>query len=128
MGSLEAHEKRLERRFESDTENAFQSKTKIQSQKFNKGGRKIIEEKEKNKNGKYPPCNICERKGHLEKDCWFKGKPQCRNCKKFGHVEKSCHLKQNYQANFSNDTVISRNFLRLKFHGKKFFSFKWNFC
>ena len=54
-------------------------------------------------NTKYPPCGICKKKSHLEKDCWFRGKPQCRNCKKFGLVEKVCRLKQNHQANFSEE-------------------------
>ena len=82
----------------------------MRSQKSKEGGKKSIEnprnkenqEKQTNKknNGKFPPCGICKRKSHLEKDCWFKGKPQCRNCKKFGHVEKACRLKQNHQANF----------------------------
>ncbi|KAL0392230.1 UNVERIFIED_CONTAM: hypothetical protein Sradi_2445800 [Sesamum radiatum] len=45
------------------------------------------------------PCRICKRTNHLEKDCYFRGKPQCRNCKRFGHVEKDCRLKGNYQAN-----------------------------
>ena len=45
MGSLEAHEKRLERRYENNTENAFQSKIKTQSQKSKKDRRKFNGEK-----------------------------------------------------------------------------------
>ncbi|KAL0297346.1 UNVERIFIED_CONTAM: Retrovirus-related Pol polyprotein from transposon RE1, partial [Sesamum radiatum] len=45
------------------------------------------------------PCRICKRTNHLEKDCYFRGKPQCRNCKRFGHMEKDCRLKGNHQAN-----------------------------
>ena len=60
MGFLEAHEKRLERRYENDTENAFQSKFNTQSQKSKKGERKFNERKQMENNGKYPPCGICK--------------------------------------------------------------------
>ncbi|KAL0385104.1 UNVERIFIED_CONTAM: putative late blight resistance proteinR1A-4 [Sesamum radiatum] len=56
-------------------------------------------DKKKPSRGKYMPCRICKRTNHLEKDCYFRGKPQCRNCKKFGHVEKDCRLKGNHLAN-----------------------------
>ncbi|KAL0366816.1 UNVERIFIED_CONTAM: Retrovirus-related Pol polyprotein from transposon TNT 1-94 [Sesamum radiatum] len=56
-------------------------------------------DKKKPSRGKYMPCRICKRTNHLEKDCYFRGKPQCRNCKKFGHVEKDCRLKRNHLAN-----------------------------
>ncbi|KAL5567627.1 hypothetical protein UlMin_024202 [Ulmus minor] len=74
MGSLEAHEKRINRQNENTTESAFPSKINMQSQK-----------------------------SKVEKDCWFKPKSQCRNCKKYGHVEKYCRLKRNHQANFSEE-------------------------
>jgi hypothetical protein len=101
MGSLEAHEHRLERCNEG-TKNGFQSKFNKLSQKPKEGGRKPSENiKNKDvKKGNFPPCGICRRKSHLESDCWFKGKPQCRNCKRFGHLEKACRLKKNHQANF----------------------------
>ena len=112
MGSLEAYENRLSQRNEDSVESAFQSKLNIQSQKSESGWKKSKSnfkgENSRNydnqdKNTKYPPCGICKKKSHLEKDCWFRGKPQCRNCKKFGHVEKVCRLKQNHQANFSEN-------------------------
>lgn len=49
---------------------------------------------------KYPPCKICKRINHLEKDCWFR-RTQCHFCKKYGHVEKVCRLKNNQNANYS---------------------------
>ena len=72
-------------RFENDIENAFQSKINTQSQKSKECGRKLSENlgnkenqgKQTQNNSKFPPCGICKRKSHLEKDCWFKGKPQC---------------------------------------------------
>ena len=72
MGSLKANEKKLERRYENDIENSFQSKIKMQSQKSKKSGRKFKGEKHIDNNSEYPPCGICKRKSHLEKDCWFK--------------------------------------------------------
>ncbi|KAK4428624.1 cytochrome [Sesamum alatum] len=56
-------------------------------------------DKKKQNKGKYMTCRICKRTNHLEKDCYFRGKPQCRNCKRFGRVEKDCRLKGNHQAN-----------------------------
>ncbi|KAK4438122.1 hypothetical protein Salat_0146300, partial [Sesamum alatum] len=56
-------------------------------------------DKKKQNKGKYMTCRICKRTNHLEKDCYFHGKPQYRNCKRFGHVEKDCRLKGNHQAN-----------------------------
>ncbi|XP_022887734.1 uncharacterized protein LOC111403452 [Olea europaea var. sylvestris] len=117
MGSLEAHEKRLERRYEMEIENGFQSKLNMRFQKSKEGGRKFkensknkeIQGKEVDKSDKYSSCSICKRKGHQEKDCWFKGKPQCRNCRKFGHEEKFCRLKQNHQANFSEEKETEGN-------------------
>ena len=108
MGSLEAYESRRERHKESEVENAFQSKINPRSQKPKADGKRI-QEKQKENNDKYPPCGICKRKSHLEKDCWFKGKPQCQNCKKFGHTEKTCRLKKSHQANFSEEKNDENN-------------------
>ncbi|XP_057975472.1 uncharacterized protein LOC131162883 [Malania oleifera] len=54
--------------------------------------------KEGEKKGKYPPCGVCKRTNHLEKDCWHKGKPQCKICKRFGHTDQTCRLKQNQRV------------------------------
>ncbi|KAK4393966.1 Retrovirus-related Pol polyprotein from transposon TNT 1-94 [Sesamum angolense] len=103
VGSLEAYEKRRSRREENSLENAFQSKLNTRSQNSNrkeeKNFKSTIGDKKKQNNGKYIPCRICKRTNHLEKDCYFRGKPQCRNCKRFGHLEKDCRLKGNHQAN-----------------------------
>lgn len=48
-------------------------------------------------------CNIYKMSSHVEKDCWFRGKPQYHNCKKFGHVQKDCRLKTNQHASFMEE-------------------------
>ena len=55
------------------------------------------------KKDKYPPCGICNKSSHAEKDCWHRGKPICHYCKKPGHVEKYCHNKNKHQANFAEE-------------------------
>ncbi|TXG55956.1 hypothetical protein EZV62_017269 [Acer yangbiense] len=96
MGSLQAHEQRVERRSEGSLENAFQSKVNVRSQKPK-------DSKKKGKQGEFPPCGTCRRTNHAEKDCFHKGKPQCTNCKRFGHVEKDCRVKTNQQANYTEE-------------------------
>ncbi|KAL0393227.1 UNVERIFIED_CONTAM: putative mitochondrial protein [Sesamum radiatum] len=99
VGSLEAYEKRRSRREENSLENAFQSKLNMRSQNFNKKEENFKSTLGDKKKQNVRPCRICKRINHLEKDCYFRGKPQCRNCKRFGHVEKDCRLKGNHQAN-----------------------------
>ncbi|KAL0299552.1 UNVERIFIED_CONTAM: hypothetical protein Sradi_6615000 [Sesamum radiatum] len=102
VGSLEAYEKRRSRREENSLENAFQSKLNMRSQNSNRkeeNFKSTIGDKKKQNKEKYIPCRICKRTNHLEKDCYFRGKPQCRNCKRFRHMEKYCRLKGNHQAN-----------------------------
>ncbi|XP_058217474.1 uncharacterized protein LOC131328556 [Rhododendron vialii] len=50
-----------------------------------------------------PRCGICKRGSHVDKYCWFRGKPQCYNCNKFGHVKKGCRVTNNQQANYSEE-------------------------
>ncbi|KAL0393153.1 UNVERIFIED_CONTAM: Retrovirus-related Pol polyprotein from transposon RE2 [Sesamum radiatum] len=99
VGSLEAYEKRRSRREENSLENAFQSKLNMRSQNSNKKEENFKSTLGDKKKQNMRPCRICKRTNHLEKDCYFRGKPQCRNCKRFGHVEKDCRLKGNHQAN-----------------------------
>ncbi|XP_014524278.1 uncharacterized protein LOC106780494 [Vigna radiata var. radiata] len=84
MGSLEAYEQRLKRHEEDSVENVFQSKLKLLSQKEcegNKSRGEISRNKENSRSfsiihqAKYPPCGICKKASHLEKDCWHHGKP-----------------------------------------------------
>ncbi|KAK4402482.1 Retrovirus-related Pol polyprotein from transposon TNT 1-94 [Sesamum angolense] len=99
VGSLEAYEKRRSKREENSLENAFQSKLNMRSQNSNRKEENFKSTMGDKKKQNMRPCRICKRTNHLEKDCYFRGKPQCRNCKRFGHVEKDCRLKGNYQAN-----------------------------
>ncbi|KAK4406084.1 hypothetical protein Sango_0614900 [Sesamum angolense] len=99
VGSLEAYEKRRSRREENSLENAFQSKLNMRSQNSNRKKENFKSTMEDKKKQNMRPCRICKRTNHLEKDCYFRGKPQCRNCKRFGHMEKDCRLKGNHQAN-----------------------------
>ena len=113
MGSLEAYEQRLYRHKEDTLENVFQSKFKFQPQNKENRGKKNYGETSrrregsrnflKNKTDKNPPCNICKRQGHAEKNCWFRNMPQCNHCKKFGHVEKNCRNKNRHQANIAEE-------------------------
>ncbi|XP_059628627.1 uncharacterized protein LOC132271301 [Cornus florida] len=125
MGSIKAFEQRLNRRSEKTIESVFQSKLNVSSKNQEKypssfdrskgessrGGRhgrgrgRGRNNFERNRNIESTQQNygICKRRSHVDKDCWFQGKPQCFNCKKFGHVQKDCWLKTNQQANFSEE-------------------------
>ncbi|KAA8525573.1 hypothetical protein F0562_007428 [Nyssa sinensis] len=117
MGSLKSYEQRLSRCFEKSLESAFQSKlncnsknaekksstqeqSKGESSKDGRQGRgrgknwrgrgRYSNERKFNDKESSQRSNICKRSSHVEKDCWFRGKPQCHNCKRFGHVQKDC--------------------------------------
>lgn len=118
VGSLEAYEKRLSRREGDSIESAFKSKLKTWSQKskLREGSRNEkykakedgVEENGRRKS-KYPPCRICKKSSHLEKDCWFRGKPQCQGCGKFGHVQKECRSRPSHHANLTEEDERSNN-------------------
>ncbi|XP_058776658.1 uncharacterized protein LOC131650979 [Vicia villosa] len=113
VGSLEAYEQRLNRHKEDTLENAFRSKLKFRPQNKEDEGKKSYGETSrrreasrnffKNKPDKNPPCNICKRPGHAEKNCWYRNMPQCNHCKKFGHIEKNCRNKDRHQANIAEE-------------------------
>ncbi|XP_059670703.1 uncharacterized protein LOC132316214 [Cornus florida] len=132
MGSIKAFEQRLSKRSEKTIESAFQSKLNVSSRNQEKypssfdrskgessrGGRhgrgrgrgrnsrgrgRNNFERSGNIKSTQQNCGICKRSSHVDKDCWFWGKPQCFNCKKFGHVQKDYRLKINQQANFSEE-------------------------
>ncbi|KAA8549912.1 hypothetical protein F0562_001596 [Nyssa sinensis] len=130
MGSLKSYEQRLSRHSEKSLESGFQSKlnfssknaekksstqeqSKGESYKGRRQGRgrgrnwrgrgRYSSERKFNDEESSQRCNICKRSSHVEKDCWFRGKPQCHNCKRFGHVQKDCRIKINQQASFTEE-------------------------
>ncbi|KAL0301377.1 UNVERIFIED_CONTAM: Retrovirus-related Pol polyprotein from transposon TNT 1-94 [Sesamum radiatum] len=86
---------------DSETIDEYYTKSKLnmRSQNSNRKEENFKSTMEDKKKQNMRPCRICKRTNHLEKDCYFRGKPQCRNCKRFGHMEKDCRLKGNHQAN-----------------------------
>ncbi|KAA8515304.1 hypothetical protein F0562_018466 [Nyssa sinensis] len=133
MGSLKSYEQRLSRCSEKSLESVFQSKLNFslknaekkssiqehsKGESFNGGrqgrgsgrnwrgkGRYSSERKDEESSQR---CNICKRSSHVEKDCWFRGKPQCHNCKRFGHVQKDCQIKTNQQASFTEEKEATK--------------------
>ncbi|KAM5569751.1 hypothetical protein ABKV19_016986 [Rosa sericea] len=52
-------------------------------------------------------CKIC---GKFHRGiCWHKGKPKCSNCERFGHVQKDCNYKGNQQANYTEEVQSDHN-------------------
>jgi hypothetical protein len=139
LGSLKSHEQRLERHSEKSIESAFESKLTVNSKNSEnraltheqsegdstRGGRSFRArgrerssrgrgrgsyERKPSVEGFSQRCNICRKSSHVEKDCWFKGKPQYFNCKKFGHLQKNCKfLKNNQLANFTKEKESEGN-------------------
>ena len=128
MGSLQAHEKRRFKQTEQ-TENAFQSKTKVKAQPFTRKGGYNQEQKKAdwrkkneyfNSNKKVENndrgtsfnsklfCKIFKKTSHMISKCWFKGKPQCHYYNRFGHLEKDCRFKFQERANFTEEKVDNK--------------------
>lgn len=131
LGSLKSFEQRLLQRSEKSIESAFQSKLSFKPQnsergssshdgrEFERGGRQGRGRGRGRSRGRgrfnnfrnfrnedfsrSQRCNICNKSSHVEKDCWFKGKPQCHICKGFGHLQKDCRYKNNQQASCAEE-------------------------
>ncbi|XP_074278358.1 uncharacterized protein LOC141601950 [Silene latifolia] len=93
-GSLLAYDQKFKTE-ESSSEDAFKSSHKEKrsggwKKKSDDGGNKQVSQSK----GKFPPCGICGKNNHAEKNCFFKGKPECHHCKKYGHFKKDCRQKQ----------------------------------
>ncbi|KAL4384716.1 hypothetical protein GQ457_15G015800 [Hibiscus cannabinus] len=113
---LEAQEQRDSMRAIEASEGAFLAAHK--GVKFNNSLKKA-ESSNKSKgfissSGKFPPCPICKKTNHAEKDCRFKEKGkskfQCTFCGRSGYTEKFCWTKKKeakkepqHQANASEE-------------------------
>ncbi|KAL4309595.1 hypothetical protein GQ457_01G033490 [Hibiscus cannabinus] len=116
VSKLEAQEQRVSMRAIEASEGAFLAAHK--GVKFSNSLKKA-ESSNKSKgffssSGKFPPCPICKKTNHAEKDCRFmekgKSKFQCTFCGKSGHTEKFCWTKKKeakkesqHQANASEE-------------------------
>lgn len=119
MGSLLAHETRLNRSVESNEEKAFQVKgeTPFQAERttgrgrgksffrgkdtFHGRSRGRFDGQSEHKKGLW--CNYCDRSGHTEDFCRNKGKGfWCTFCNRSGHTNDFCRNKQN-QASYAEE-------------------------
>ena len=127
MSPLKSHEQILERHSEKLIDSAFKSKLNVdltnsernpttsnQDEEDSFGGGGQGRGRSRNQRGRgrsnyernlgnydfSPRCNVCNKIGHFENDCWHKGKPQCYHCNKFGHLQKDCRLKNSQQENY----------------------------
>ncbi|KAK9740495.1 hypothetical protein RND81_03G039800 [Saponaria officinalis] len=116
VGSLLAHDQKFKNK-ESSSEDAFQSMHKSKrpdskwwKNKSDDGGR--YNKQMSQSKGKFPPCGICGKNNHEEKNCYFKGKSQCRYCKKYRHIEKDSHYSSSTNKEhlfYAGQTTTSNN-------------------
>ncbi|CAL2257637.1 unnamed protein product [Prunus armeniaca] len=128
IGSLEAHEKRINRSTDHSLEQAFQSKLdskekedkqKGESQKsqnrkskgeshwrknHNKGNYNNNNQHgrshQNNQNGNLvPECRVCKKTGHKSADCWYR----CTRCRIPNHSQRDCRYQKNNEANFTEN-------------------------
>ncbi|KAF2305213.1 hypothetical protein GH714_003095 [Hevea brasiliensis] len=93
-GSLQAQEQRFNLQFGQYAEGAFQARNNFKYSS-SKGSKFQLRN--------YPPCGICKKTSHEEKDYWHEGKPQCFKCKRFGHVQKACRSKEDHTSNVAQE-------------------------
>lgn len=103
----------------SSSDKAFQANQKGHSKKFE--GKYSSNNSGGGIKGKYPPCRICKRTNHLEKDCRWKGKPQYNFCKMFGHIEKDCRKKPK-QAQAQISECDDEDHLFCAYHARQTFN------
>ncbi|CAL9010551.1 unnamed protein product [Prunus brigantina] len=128
IGSLEAHEKRINRSTDHSLEQAFQSKLdskekedkqKGESQKsqnrkskgeshwrknHNKGNYNNNNQQgrshQNNQNGNLvPECRVCKKTRHKSADCWYR----CTRCRIPNHSPRDCRYQKNNEANFTKN-------------------------
>ncbi|KAK9671933.1 hypothetical protein RND81_12G064800 [Saponaria officinalis] len=79
FGSLQAHEQKVSTKNEGSSEGAFQVKYKQHKSQIFKHNKNnpMFKDKTNDKKGKLPPCGICKKTNHLEKNCWNKEQKDC---------------------------------------------------
>ncbi|RVW71560.1 Retrovirus-related Pol polyprotein from transposon TNT 1-94 [Vitis vinifera] len=110
-------EQRVLMRGDEATKGAFQANHKgkssrnLQGKKFFKNNK--VKAKGSSRKGNFSSCSHCSRTNHVEKDCWYKGKPlfNCNFCNKLGHSEKYCKAKkkQSQQQTQQHANVIKED-------------------
>ena len=109
IGTLKAHEKRVELREEQSIEGVFYGEKLILK------GRNKSEDKHHKNTVKW--CGVCEQNNHNESECWSKktksqgassqnivnNERKCFVCNKPGHLAKNCKLRKTESANLSSE-------------------------
>ncbi|XP_016560957.2 uncharacterized protein LOC107860195 [Capsicum annuum] len=123
ISKLQIQDQQVTTRSEGIVEDAFQVRHKFKKQ--NEGKKVSLDhsgevkfggyQSESSRKGKFPPCGICKKTNHLDKNCWQKSKRssiQCRYCKKYGHIENYYRQKQTgqsyQQVNFAEDHQVEK--------------------
>ncbi|KAL4032489.1 hypothetical protein IC575_005567 [Cucumis melo] len=111
MGSLEAHESRINRSMERNEEKAFQVKDTVS--KYNDSDRVITRGRGRGGyrgrgRGTEKGCNRNEEQRQFGVQSSNKVNIQCYHCKKFGHVKVDCWYK-NQRANFAAENEAFEN-------------------
>ncbi|KAL4035058.1 hypothetical protein IC575_003732 [Cucumis melo] len=111
MGSLEAHESRINRSMERNEEKAFQVKDAVP--KYNDSDRVMTRGRGRGGyrgrgHGTEKGCNRNEAQRQFGVQSSNKANIQCYHCKKFGHVKADCWYK-NQRANFAAENEASEN-------------------
>ncbi|GKV09408.1 hypothetical protein SLEP1_g20916 [Rubroshorea leprosula] len=116
MGSLLAHEERMNRFAEKNMEQAFQTKVEISSQEKNdhrgstsrgrgRGGYRGRGRGQGGSSSTHQKYENGQRGNHKQNYKW----KQCHFCKKHGHIEANCWEKAKQQANFVEEKEVEEN-------------------
>ncbi|XP_074341822.1 uncharacterized protein LOC141679213 [Apium graveolens] len=126
MGSLQAHEKRRFKQTEQ-TENAFQSNTKVKAQPFTRKGGYNQEHKKADWRKKNEYFNSNKKVDNNDRGASFNSKLFCKICKKTNHMTSKCWFKGKPQCHYVIDLVISRKIADLNFRKEQILLKKrWN--
>ncbi|KAK8267774.1 hypothetical protein V6Z12_D11G021600 [Gossypium hirsutum] len=106
INALYAQEQRRASRLEEHQEGAFQARTNT-AYKGKKAWRDKPRTDVARKEGQ--TCKHCRRAGHPKEKCWFNPDAVCQLCKKKGHVERVCKSKaKSRQSQFQQKKAEAR--------------------